>query len=167
MFSTPEFWVFISFVLFVGFFGKRGAVFVTQRLDQHHQKITQELDEAQRLHDEALSLLNSYKKKHEEALEQANKIMALAEKEALAFKKSSEEEFKKRLAQKEKALLERIALETEEAKSKLRDQAAEEAFAIVEGLLSKDPKECKKLTKASLKEISTLDLGSSPGNSLV
>lgn len=159
MFSTPEFWVFIAFVLFIGFFGKRGALFLVQLLEQHRQKITQQLDEAQRLHDEALSLLNSYKKKHEDALEQASNIMSLAKKEALAFQKSSEEEFQKLLAQKEKALLERIALETEETKSKLRDQAADEAFAIVEDLLSKNLKERKKLTAASLKEISTLDLG--------
>ena len=160
MFSTPDFWVFIAFILFIGFFGKRGLVFLTQLLDQHRQKIAQQLEEAQRLHDEALSLLKTYKKKHEAALEQANTIMALAEKEALEFRKSSEQGFEKLLAQKEKALLERIAIETEETKSKLRNQAADEAFAIVERTLSKDLKERKKLTKASLKEMAGLDLGS-------
>jgi F-type H+-transporting ATPase subunit b len=158
MFATPEFWVFIAFILFVALFGKRGTVFLTQLLDQHRFKVTQQLDEAQRLHDEALSLLNSYKKKNEEALEQASNIMASAEKEALAFQKSSEVEFQKLLAQKEKALLERIVLETEATKSKLRNQAADEALAIVENLLSKDSKQREKLTKASLKEISDLDL---------
>ena len=160
MFSTAEFWVFIAFVLFIGLFGKRGLAFLTQLVDQHRQKIAQQLDEAQRLHDEASSLLNSYKKKHEDALEQANSIIASAEREALEFRKSSDHEFEKLLAQKEKALLERIARETEETKSKLRQQAADEAFAIVERVLSKDPEQQKKLTKASLTEIGKLNLGS-------
>lgn len=158
MFSTPEFWVFVSFVLFIGLFGKRGLAFISQLLNEHRQKITQQLEEAQRLHDEALSLLNSYKKKHEEAVEHAKKMVAFAEQEALDFKKSSEEEFKKLLTQKEKALLERIHLETEITKSTLRKQAADEAFVIVEDLLSTDTKERKKLTKAALKEISGLKL---------
>lgn len=158
MFSTPEFWVFVSFVLFIGLFGKRGVAFIRQLLNEHRQKITQQLEEAQRLHDEALSLLNSYKKKHAEAVEHAETMIAFAEKEAAGLKKTSEEEFKKLIAQKEKALLQRIALETAETKSKLKKQAADEAFAIVENLLSKDPKERKKLTSASLKEIASVEL---------
>jgi len=160
MLSTPDFWVFVAFVLFLGFFGKRGLVFLIKLLDEHRQKITHQLDEAQRLHDEALSLLNSYKRKHEETLTQAKEIMASAERDALALKKSSEHEFEKLLAHKEKALLERIAIETEETKSKLRAQAADEALALVEDFLSKNPEERKELTKASLKEIATLDLNS-------
>lgn len=158
MFSTPDFWVFIAFVLFLGFFGKRGLAFLSQLLDEHRQKISQQLEEAQRLHDEALSLLNSYKKKHEDALEQATNIMESAKKDALAFQKSSELEFQKLLENKEKDLVERIALETEETKSTLRDQAADEAFAIVEHILLNDPKQREKLTKAALKEMAGLAL---------
>lgn len=158
MFTTPEFWVCIAFVLFIGLFGKRATVFITQILDQHRQKIAQQLDEAQHLHNEALKLLNAYKKKHEEALEQVSNIMASAEREALAFQKSSEDEFQKVLIQKEKALLERIALEVEATRSMLRNQAADEALAIVERVLSEDPNQRKKLTKASLKEMSDVDL---------
>lgn len=155
MFSTPEFWVLIAFVLLIGIFGKRAAGFLINALDKHAQKIADQLEEAQRLHDEALSLLNSYKKKHEEALAQAEKMTSAAKAEALEFKKSSEAEFEKLLAKKEKALLERIALETAETKAKLRRQAVDEALEIVETILAKEPKERKKLTKASLKEIST------------
>lgn len=158
MFSTPDFWVFVAFVLFMGVFGKKGIAFLTNILDTHTQKIATQLKEAQHLHDEALSLLNSYKKKHRDALLQAEEIMATAKTEALEFKKSSEVEFEKFLNQKEKALLERIAIETEETKTKLRNQAVDEALAIVEHLLSKDLKERKKLTKTSLKEMEALTL---------
>jgi F-type H+-transporting ATPase subunit b len=155
-YATPEFWVFIAFVLFLGAVGKRAFVFLTQSLDEYSRTVARQLEEAQRLHDEALSLLNSYKKKHEEAIEQAAKIVSYAEAEALEFKKSSEEEFEKFMANKEKALAERLVIEKEEAKSKLRQQAVDEAFTIVEKFLSKELKEKKKLTEASLKEVSKL-----------
>lgn len=156
MFSTPEFWVFIAFVLLLGGLGKRGFSFATQTLDEHRKRVIHQLNEAQRLHDEALSLLNAYKKKHEEALEQAAKIISYAEKEAQELKKSSEQELELFIHQKEKALLERIALEKEETKAKLRQQAVDEALKIVEHYLSTEKKERDKLTMTSLKEIPTL-----------
>lgn len=158
MFSTPEFWVFIAFLLFLGVFGKKGITFLVEILDKHTQKVAKQLEEAQHLHDEALSLLKSYKKKREEALEQAEKILEVAKLEAEEFKKSSEAEFEKFLDQKEKALLDRIAIETEETKAKLKMQAVDEALAIVEHVLSNDLKERKKLTKDALKEMSALAL---------
>lgn len=162
MLATPEFWVFIAFVLLLVGVGKKGLTFLTRALDEHSQKIAQQLAEAQRLHDEALSLLNTYKKKSQEATEQAAKIISFAEKEALEFKKLSQHEFEKFLAQKEKAIAERIAIETEETKSMLRKQAADEAMKIVENLLSKEQKETKKLTKTALKEIEALALTPQP-----
>ena len=156
MFSTPEFWVFIAFILFLAVFGKKALAFLTQSLDEHSRKITHQLETAQRLHDEALSLLNSYKEKHKEAIEQAGKIVAFAENEALEFKKTSEHEFEKFMTNKEKAFLERIAREKEEANSKLRQRAVDEALAIVENVLITSPKEKKKLTDAALKDILSL-----------
>jgi F-type H+-transporting ATPase subunit b len=162
MFSTPEFWVFIAFVLLLAGIGKRALMFFTRSLDDHSQKVAHQLTEAQRLHDEAFSLLKTYKKKHAEALDQAAQMMAFAETEALEFKKSSEEKFKKFLAQKEKTLLERMTIETEETKLKLQKQTADEALKIVEQVLAKDSKERQKLTKAALKEISALSLNEKP-----
>ncbi len=160
MFSTPEFWVCIAFFLFLGAVGKRAYHFLVATLDWHRQKVTQQLEEAQRLHDEALSLLNSYKEKHEEALEQAGKIISFAEAEAQEFKNSTEQEFKKFMTQKEHLLLERIANEKEEAKAKLKEQVADEALKIVERVLSKETKEKKKLTTAALKEVTQASLNS-------
>ncbi len=160
MFSTPEFWVFIAFILFLASAGKKAYTFLIRSLDKHTRKISLQLEEAQRLHDEALSLLNSYKKKHEDAVEQAAKIISFAETEALEFQKASQQAFEEFMKNKEKALLERITIEKEEAKSKLRKEVVEEACAIAEQLLLKDPKEREKFTKKSLEEIIKLSIGS-------
>lgn len=154
MLATAEFWVFIAFLLFIGVFGKKAFGFLAQSLDAYRQKITQDIKAAQNLHDEALSLLGSYKKKHEDAIKQAKEIMSYAEKEALEFKRSNEQEFERFVAQKEKALLERIAIKNEESKVKLRKEAIGEAISIVEHVLSKDAAQKKKINSAALKEIS-------------
>jgi len=158
MFSTPEFWVFIAFLLLIASFGKRAYLFMTQTLDEHSKKISDQLARADSLHDEALSLLNSYKKKHEDATLQAEKIIAYAKREALEFKENSERELEKFMRQKEKALLERIVIEQEEAKLKLRKEATDEAIKIVEHLLQSSPEERKKITEASLKEIANMKI---------
>ncbi|MBY0501821.1 MAG: hypothetical protein K2P93_07465 [Alphaproteobacteria bacterium] len=156
MLSTPEFWVFIAFVLlFVGF-GKKGMTVLTQVLDKYRDKVIHQLSDAQRLHDEAQSLLESYKKKYEEALKQAEQIISYAESEAQEFKKSSEYELERFIKQKEKTLLDRLTLEKEETKAKLKKQAADEALEIVERILIRDHKERKKLTQTSLNEISAV-----------
>jgi F-type H+-transporting ATPase subunit b len=156
MFQTPEFWVFVAFILLLIGGGRRGFAYITQALDAHSQKVAQQLMEAERLHDEALSLLKAYKKKHGEAIEQVERILAFAETEAMELKRSSEEAFEALMAQKEKSLSERLAIEKEETMVNLRHEVMGEAFTIIERFLSKNKQEQKKLTETSLKKLAGL-----------
>lgn len=153
MFKTPEFWVLIAFVLFLLAFGKRIWAFLTQSLDEHRNKISRQLEEAERLQDEALNLLEAYKQKHEEVLSQAAEIIAYAEEEAHALKKEKEREFDHFMKQREKALLQRMENEKEETKAVFRKQILEEAIVHVERFLAAQKDEKKKLTENALKEI--------------
>jgi len=156
MLLTPEFWVFIAFILLLATAGKKAIALIKQSLDEHSERVAQQLSEAQRLHDEALSLLETYKKKHQNALEQAEKIIAFAEEEAMEFKEMSKKEFEKFLSQKEKAFSQRLIIEHDGARLKLRQQIAEEALEIVKKVLLNDNKEKKQLTQTALKNIKTL-----------
>ncbi|MBX9621172.1 MAG: hypothetical protein K2X28_03945 [Alphaproteobacteria bacterium] len=158
MFKTPEFWVLIAFVLFLLAFGKKIWAFLTQSLDEHRNKISRQLEEAERLHDEALSLLKAYKQKHEEVLKQTAEIIAFAEEEALTLKKEKEREFDHFMKQREKALLQRMENEKEETKAAFRQQILEEAIAHVESFLEAQKGEKKKLTEDALKEITDISL---------
>jgi F-type H+-transporting ATPase subunit b len=153
MFSTPEFWVFVAFCLLIGAFGKRAYVFATQTLDQHSQKITDQIAKAEALYEEAQSLLNSYKQKHEDAEKQAAEIISHAERDAQEYKSNSEREFELFIKQKEKALVERLMIQQEEAKLKLRKEATEEAVRRVEELIASSPDIQKKIKDISLKDI--------------
>src|SRR5690606_14925248 len=76
MFATAEFWVLISFLVFVGviLYYKVPAM-VTAALDKRAADIARELDEARRLREEAQALLASYQRKQAEAMQEADAIV--------------------------------------------------------------------------------------------
>ncbi|MDP2124291.1 MAG: ATP F0F1 synthase subunit B, partial [Parvibaculum sp.] len=83
MFASPDFWVLISFLMFIGLLvyykvpGMIGAL-----LDKRAADIAAELDEARRLREEAQQLLASYQRKQREAMKEAEDIVAQAKTEA-------------------------------------------------------------------------------------
>ena len=80
---TPEFWVAVSFFLFLGglfYFGVHKKV--ATLLDARAAQIAKELEEARRLREEAEKVLADYRRKQSEAASEADSIIALAAKEA-------------------------------------------------------------------------------------
>ena len=59
--TDPYTWTTLSFVLVVGFGGFKAVKGISAALDKRAQKISDELDEAQRLREEAQELLNEKK----------------------------------------------------------------------------------------------------------
>lgn len=77
------FWAFIALVLFLGvaiYFKVPGVI--GKSLDERAAKIKTELDEAQRLREEAQKLLGEYQKRRKEAEQEAGDIVAAAKREA-------------------------------------------------------------------------------------
>ena len=153
MFLAPEFWVLVAFLLLLIGTGRKAYLHLTQALDAHTQKITAQLEEVDRLHHEALDLLQTYTQKHADALAQSKKIIAFADTEALEFRESKNRELDHLLIQKESALLTRLAHERAEMLDSLRQEITEESASIVKRLLSEDEKESKALTKKAVKKI--------------
>jgi F-type H+-transporting ATPase subunit b len=86
MLATPEFWVLVSFVLFMGllvYLKVPGRV--TALLDERAERISKELDEARKLREEAQGLLAEYERKRRDADKEAEAIIAQAREEAKAF----------------------------------------------------------------------------------
>ncbi|MDO8289969.1 MAG: ATP F0F1 synthase subunit B [Parvibaculum sp.] len=83
IFATAEFWVAVSFFLFVAMviYYKVPAM-ITAALDKRADDIAKELDEARRLREEAEALLASYKRRQAEAMQEADAIIAQAKIEA-------------------------------------------------------------------------------------
>ncbi len=81
--SNPETWVAVAFVIFVGLLGYLGVHRqLTKALDSRAERIKSELDEARRLKDEAMALLQEYQRKREAAEGEAQSIVTEARAEA-------------------------------------------------------------------------------------
>ncbi len=104
-----QFWVALSFVIFVAaVFKPVGKVLVTA-LDNRAAKIKNELGEALRLKEEAQALLASYQRRQKEAIEDAESIVAAAEAEAKRIAKDAETELENSINKKIEVAMQKIA----------------------------------------------------------
>lgn len=84
--ATPEFWVAVSFFLFLAllfYFGVHKKI--ATALDARAAAIAKEIEEAQSLREEAEKVLADYRRKQGDAAKEADDIVALAGKEAKAM----------------------------------------------------------------------------------
>lgn len=131
-----EFWVLMAFVIAVGVLIWKAAPIITGALDQRSAKIKSDLDEAQRLREEAQRALAEYQKKQREAMKEAEEIIALARAEAERAAAQGARDIEAALERRRRMALENIALEEAKAVSEVRAVAVDIAIAAVRQMLS-------------------------------
>ena len=133
-----EFWVAISFVIFVAVMAYFGVhKLMVKGIDDRRDRIKAELDEARRLKEEAQALLAQYERKKQEAEREAEEIVksAMAEAERIAGEaKTKMEDF---VARRTKMAENKIAQAEAQAVADVRSSAAEAAVAAAQSLLSR------------------------------
>lgn len=152
-YATPEFWVFIAFLLLLCILGKRVYLMVTKVLDQYAGTVAQQLEEAQHLQDEAASLLKTYKGKYRNALKEIEDIKTFADQEVADFKASTEAAYRTFKKERDIQAKERIDVLKKEFLDKLREEAIDEALLRIEKSLLKDEKKRKALTLETLQNL--------------
>ena len=149
--STPEFWVAVSFFIFLGalfYFGVHKKV--ATLLDARAAQIAKELEEARRLREEAEKVLADYRRKQSEAASEADSIIALAAKEAESLaaetRKSVKEHFERRM----KLAEDKIARAEADAVREVRSVAVDAAVAAAQALIAEKltPDRAEKLVSA-------------------
>jgi F-type H+-transporting ATPase subunit b len=138
LFKDPEFWVLIAFVIAVGFLVYKTRTMITNALDGRAAKIKADLDEAQRLREEAARALAEYQRKQRDALKEAQEIVAHAKAEAERAAAQGERDLEAALERRRRAAQERIALEEAKAVAELRGTAVDVALAAVRRLLGEE-----------------------------
>ena len=89
--ENPETWVAVAFVFFLVALFKPIKKMLTSKLDGRTETIKSELDEAQRLREEAQHTLAEYQRKQRDALKEAEGILAEARAEAGRLEKAAVE----------------------------------------------------------------------------
>lgn len=138
--ADAESWVLVALVIFFGvLIWLKVPKTAVKALDDTAAKIQAELDEAQRLREEAQGLLDSLKSKKADAERQAAEMLAAAEAEAKAFaaeaKAKLEESLKRREALAERKIAQAEASAAAEVKAAAAELAAEAAEVLLQDRL--------------------------------
>lgn len=151
--STPEFWVAVSFFLFLGavfYFGVHKKV--ASALDARAAAIAKELDESRRLREEAEKVLADYRRKQGEAAKEADNIIALAAKEAEALAAETRRSVKEHFDRRMKLAEDKIARAEADAIREVRTIAVDAAVAAAQTLIAEKltPDRAEKLVSESI-----------------
>ena len=137
MFAPAEFWVLISFLVFVGviLYYKVPAM-VTAALDKRAADIARELDEARRLREEAQALLASYQRKQAEAMQEADAIVTQAKAEAERLAAETRANMQAQVERRTQLAQDKIAQAETQALQEVRAVAAEVAAGAAQRLIA-------------------------------
>jgi F-type H+-transporting ATPase subunit b len=136
-----EFWVAVSFVLFLavlGYFGVHRTML--EGLDKRRARIKSELDEAARLREEAEKLLADYQRKQGEAEQEAAAIIAGARAEAERMAAEADARLEDFVARRTAMAETKIAQAEAQALADVRSAAAEAAVSAAERVLAQTAK---------------------------
>ena len=141
MFSNPEFWVAVAFIIMLGVFAYVGAhKTLLSALDHRADRIKAELDDARRLKEEATKVLADYKARRASAEAEAQEIVASAKTEAERIAAEAKAKMEDFVARRTKAAEGKIALAEAQALADVRAAAAEAAVAAASSVLSRTVK---------------------------
>jgi len=135
----PEFWVAISFFLFVGLVLYLGVhKKIAAALDARAALIAKELEEARRLRDEAEKVLADYKRKQGEAVTETKNIVNLAVREAEALAAETRKSVKEHFDRRMKLAEDKIARAEQDAMREVRSVAVDAAVAAAQSLIAQN-----------------------------
>src|SRR6266850_3824245 len=141
MFTQPETWVAIAFVILMAVFAYFGIHrTVLTALDHRSERIKAELDDARRLKEEAAKLLAEYQARRASAEREAEEIIANARAEAERIATEAKAKMEDFVARRTKTAEGKIALAEAQALADVRAAAADAAVAAASTILSQSVK---------------------------
>src|ERR1700754_964409 len=137
MFTEPEFWVAVAFIILMAVFAWLGVHrTVLTALDHRAQRIKAELDDAKRLKDEAAKLLADYQARRASAEREAQEIVTNAKAEAERIAAEAKTRMEDFVVRRTKTAESKIAMAEAQALADVRAAAAEAAVSAASSILS-------------------------------
>lgn len=134
--ATAEFWVAVSFFLFVA-----GLIYlglhkkVATALDARAERIAKELDEARRLREEAERVLADYQRRERDAAGEAESIIKLAAEEAESLAAETRHAIKEQFERRIRLAEDKIARAETDALREVRAAAVDAAIGAAQRLI--------------------------------
>jgi F-type H+-transporting ATPase subunit b len=138
---SPEFWVAVAFLIFIGVLIYAGVHRkVIEALDHRAARIKSELDDARRLRDEAAALLAEYRRRQQDAEREAEAIVAEARADAERIAAEARAKMEEFIQRRTKVAETKIGQAEVQALAEVRAAAADAAVAAAEKLLTQATK---------------------------
>ncbi len=155
--EDPTFWVFIAFVIFVVAVFRPAKEFLFRGLDSRIERIKAEIEEAERLREEAQALVATYQRQHRQALQEAEEIVAKAKADAERHRAEAEAAIEAAFRRQEQQARDKIAQAEAAAIQEVRDVAVEIAMDAAEKLLAErlDGAEGERMIDRAIEELPT------------
>ena len=153
--AQPQFWVAVAFVILFALLVRPLGRMITTVLDDHSAAIARRLDEAEKLRDEAQSLLASYQRKSREALKEAEQILTNAEIEASRIRDNAAANLADSLKRREQLALDKIAQAEARAIEDVRNAAIDVTLAATRQLIEQnlDQEKASALVEDAIKDL--------------
>jgi F-type H+-transporting ATPase subunit b len=152
----PEFWVAVSFFLFLGLVIYLGVhKKLASALDARAMRIAKELDETRRLREEAEKVLADYRRREGDAVKEAQGIIDLASKEAEILAAETRRSMKEHFNRRMKLAEDKIARAEADALREVREAAADAAVAAAQMVIAQKltPETADKLIKRGIEAL--------------
>ncbi|HEX7968718.1 MAG TPA: F0F1 ATP synthase subunit B [Stellaceae bacterium] len=144
--EDPEFWVAVAFVIVIAGLIWKGTPTATKALDERAARIKAELDEAQRLREDAQRMLAEYQRKQRDAIGESEQIIAHARAEAQRAAEQAARDLEAALERRHRLALEKIALAESKAVTEVRNTAVDIAISAVRQILARELDAARKST---------------------
>jgi len=153
--QDPSFWVAVAFFIFIGALAKPAGRLITGSLDARADKIRGDLEEAEKLREEAQDLLAAYQRKQRDAVQEAEAMIAQAETEAERHLAQGRERLEAVLERREKLAMDRIAQAEVQAMDTVRARTVDIALNATRGFLAErlSAKQAEALIDAAVKDL--------------
>ena len=150
------FWALIALIIFLGIAAyMKVPGMIGKALDERAARIRAELDEAQRLREEAQQLLAEYQRRRKEAEQEAGDIVAAARREAELLVEEAEKKTKDYVARRAALAEQKIGQAERDAVNEVRSSAVDIAVEAARALLAAkvDAKAGADLFRSSLQDL--------------
>jgi F-type H+-transporting ATPase subunit b len=160
-FSQPTSWTLVAFIIFVGIgLYLKAPKMITNLLDEQIQRVKKELSDAIELKEEANTLLAEYQRKKEDALKEADDIIANAKERAQIYEQAALSKSEEIIKRQEAQSIEKINQAELQAMSKIQQTIVEQSINAAEKLVSEkiSVEKSEQIFADSLKDIDKLKI---------
>lgn len=133
--NNVDVWVAVAFVIFIALAWKKVSAAIGGALDSRAERIRSELDEAQRLREEAQALLANFQRRQRDGLKEAEAVIAHAREEADRLRTQAGSDLEAALKRREAQAMGRIAQAEANALAEVRNLTVDVAMGASRRLL--------------------------------